>query len=134
MAPTVPEDDRTPGPARCRKLVTRGFVVGVRGFEPPASTSRMTSRHRIVCRLVWVHIELAGTSRLDVPARPAQCRGMSNSLAPTMAPKIRLGRLDLRSRSCWSALWVARELYFEAHEPVTEIAAQLAITAKTSYN
>jgi hypothetical protein len=38
--PRCRKNDRTPGPDRCRRPVTRGFVVGVRGFEPPASTSR----------------------------------------------------------------------------------------------
>jgi hypothetical protein len=44
-----------------------------------------------------VHTDLAGTSRFDVPACPAQCRGMSDSLAPKMAPKI--GTADARLRS-----------------------------------
>jgi hypothetical protein len=43
-----------------------GHLVGVRGFEPPASTSRMTSCHDIVCQLMSVHADLSGTSRFDV--------------------------------------------------------------------
>ena len=72
-------------------------MVGVRGFEPPASTSRMTCWHDVVCHLMSVHADLAGTSRFDVPVCPAQCRGMSGSLAPKMAPKIRTADARLRS-------------------------------------
>ncbi len=40
MAPIGSPERRNPGPDCSRNSVTRGYVVGVRGFEPPASTSR----------------------------------------------------------------------------------------------
>ena len=86
MAPMVSKNGRTPGPGCTRSPVTRAFFVGVRGFEPPASTSRTTPNQSGVYGRVSGCADLAGLSAFAVPARVGSCQQVSDRLAPTMAP------------------------------------------------
>jgi len=67
----------------------------VRGFEPPASTSRTTPNQSVVYGRVSGCTDLAGHSTFAVPARVGSYQEMSGRLAPTMAPttaSLRIGR------------------------------------------
>jgi hypothetical protein len=88
MAPKIFENDKSPWSGCCRKLVTRGFVVGVRGFEPPASTSRTTPSRDISSHFVPVRALLTGLLWRHSPASPTSYQRVPRSLAPKMAPKI----------------------------------------------
>ena len=89
MAPKILENDKSPWSGCSRKPVTRGFVVGVRGFEPPASTSRTTPFRPNMSQLVPTRAALAGVSRHQRPASHMLSQPVPDSLAPKMAPKIR---------------------------------------------
>ena len=88
MAPKILENDKSPWSGCSRRPVTRGFVVGVRGFEPPASTSRTTPFRASVSPAVPSRADLAGLLRVSRSAGPVWYHCVPDSLAPKMAPKI----------------------------------------------
>ncbi len=102
----MPENDRTPGQSCSRSPVTRGFVVGVRGFEPPASTSRtwranQAALHPVAARHAiqrWRVLPPANSPADRRPRRPSRAAAPSVRPVPHRRPSPRCRRRRRGSR------------------------------------